>query len=193
MVQYENQAAYLNAVGVPLSIEAALLYEPQAGEVLIENHATAIQPLDAKKHNAGYGGGGSGMSFPTVLGTNLAGVVVQTGQGITNFQIGDRVVADTPVYVNGDKRSGAWQKYVIANETTIAKMGDVSYAQAVAIGFPLQTAVAALQEYLGMPRERAKGDETALIWGAGGAVGTCAVQYAKSVSMTFIAKNCSSF
>lgn len=183
MVQYENQAAYLNAVGVPLSIEAAPLYEPQAGEVLIENHATAIQPLDAKKHNAGYGGAGSDMSFPTILGTNLAGIVVQTGQGITRLQIGDRVVADTPVYINGDKRSGAWQKYVVVKETTIAKIGDASYAQAVAIGFPLQTAVAALREYLDMPREESNSDETALIWGAGGAVGTCAVQYAKSVSM----------
>ena len=54
--------------------------------------------------------------------------------------------------------------------------------------FPLQTAVGALRVYLGMelPGERAQDapEEKVLIWGAGGAVGGYAVQYAKSVGYT---------
>jgi len=51
------------------------------------------------------------------------------------------------------------------------------------IDFPLQTAVAALHLFLGMGTP-GSGDkaERVLIWGAGGAVGAYAVQYAKSVS-----------
>jgi len=54
--------------------------------------------------------------------------------------------------------------------------------------FPLQTAVGALRVYLGMELlgERAQDapEEKVLIWGAGGAVGGYAVQYAKSVGYT---------
>lgn len=62
---------------------------------------------------------------------------------------------------------------------------------AVALPFPLQTAVAALHVYLGMEvpggRAATAPEEKVLIWGAGGAVGGYAVQYAKSVGYTIIA------
>ena len=51
------------------------------------------------------------------------------------------------------------------------------------VNFPLQTAVAALHLYLGMETPgKEESEEKVLIWGAGGAVGSYAVQYAKSVS-----------
>lgn len=54
------------------------------------------------------------------------------------------------------------------------------------MNFPLQTAVGALQLSLGMERPgQGSFEEKVLIWGAGGAVGSYAVQYAHSVS-TFI-------
>jgi NADPH:quinone reductase-like Zn-dependent oxidoreductase len=54
----------------------------------------------------------------------------------------------------------------------------------VLVNFPLQTAVAALHVFLGMgvPGSGTL-EEKVLIWGAGGAVGSYAVQYAKSVSL----------
>jgi NADPH:quinone reductase-like Zn-dependent oxidoreductase len=63
------------------------------------------------------------------------------------------------------------------------QIGDVPFEQAVLIDFPLQTAVAALHVFLGMdiPGSDKKVGKV-LIWGAGGAVGSYAVQYAKSVS-----------
>jgi NADPH:quinone reductase-like Zn-dependent oxidoreductase len=58
----------------------------------------------------------------------------------------------------------------------------------VALPFPLQTAVGALRVYLGMEQPGGRADdapeEKVLIWGAGGAVGGYAVQYAKSVGYT---------
>lgn len=52
------------------------------------------------------------------------------------------------------------------------------------VNFPLQTAVAALHLYLGMEKPgEATRQEKVLVWGAGGAVGSYAVQYVKSVSL----------
>ena len=50
------------------------------------------------------------------------------------------------------------------------------------INFPLQTAVAALHVFLGMELPGSGNEEEkVLIWGAGGAVGSYAVQFAKQV------------
>jgi NADPH:quinone reductase-like Zn-dependent oxidoreductase len=63
------------------------------------------------------------------------------------------------------------------------KIDDVGFEQAVLVEFPLQTAVAALHVFLGMGLPGSGNEEEkVLIWGAGGAVGSYAVQYAKSVS-----------
>ena len=72
----------------------------------------------------------------------------------------------------------------IRRPLTLCEMGDVDFEQAVLVDFPLQTAVAALHVFLGMGLSGSGGEEEkALIWGADGAVGSYAVQYAKSVSL----------
>lgn len=63
------------------------------------------------------------------------------------------------------------------------QIGNVAFEQAVLIDFPLQTAVAALHVFLGMGKPGSgSNEEKVLIWGAGGAVGSYAVQFAKQVS-----------
>lgn len=110
------------------------------------------------------------------------------GSEVTKFQVGDRVVSDTPVYSKRETKYGGWQKYVVGKEGISAKIGQASFDQAVALPFPLQTAVGALHVYLGMPlpgqASASTEKEKVLIWGAGGSVGGYAVQYAKSVGYT---------
>jgi len=68
-----------------------------------------------------------------------------------------------------------------------AKIENSGYEEAVAISFPLQTAVAAFHAILGMGKPgTGSPEEKVLVWGAGGAVGSYAVQYAKSVGHTVI-------
>lgn len=156
---------------------------PAPGEVLINNHAVALQPLDTKMLIAGYGPA-SQLKYPAVLGTSGAGVVEELGEGVTGLKVGDRVVFDTAAYVKTDdnRRTGTWQQLVICDAKTVAKIGDVAFEQAVLVDFPLQTAVAALHVFLGMGTPgTGKEEERVLIWGAGGAVGSYAVQYAKQV------------
>ncbi|KAF2034052.1 GroES-like protein [Setomelanomma holmii] len=161
---------------------------PAPGEVLIRNRAVALQPLDAKMLIAGYGPVTS-LQYPAVLGTSGAGIVEELGEGVGGFEIGDRVVFDTKAYVVSDqnRRQGTWQQLVTCDASTVAKIGGVPFEQAVLVDFPLQTAVAALHVFLGMGSPGSgKSEEKVLIWGAGGAVGSYAVQYAKSVGHTVI-------
>ncbi|KAF2622462.1 oxidoreductase domain-containing protein [Macroventuria anomochaeta] len=184
-----HRAAILHAPGQPLSIQDVETHHPKPNEVLIRNYALAIQPLDAKMFISNYGPAAS-LNFPAVLGSSGAGIVDKVGSKAMNLRVGDRVVFDTKAYVspNANFQQGAWQELVICSAGTVAK-------QAVLTSFPLQTAVAALHVFLGMsappltssvsPSPGLK-DEKVLIWGAGGAVGQYAVQYAASVGHTVI-------
>ena len=60
-----------------------------AGELLVEIHATSLNPVDWKIQAQDIGG--YIKSYPAVLGTDCAGIVKQVGDGVTDFVVGDRV------------------------------------------------------------------------------------------------------
>ena len=61
--------------------------EPGHTEVLVEVRAASINPIDAK-HRAGHD-----PAAPKTSGSDLAGVVVEVGDGVTEYEAGDRVFA----------------------------------------------------------------------------------------------------
>lgn len=85
------QAAVAHEAGQPLKIETVQLAGPQAGEVLVEIKATGICHTDAFTLS---GKDPEGL-FPTILGHEGAGVVVEVGAGVTSVQPGDHVI---PLY-----------------------------------------------------------------------------------------------
>src|SRR5690349_7080357 len=86
------RAAVAWEAGKPLSIETVDLEGPKAGEVLVEIRATGICHTD--KYTLS-GADPEGL-FPSVLGHEGAGVVVDVGPGVTTLKKGDHVV---PLYV----------------------------------------------------------------------------------------------
>ncbi|WP_069790469.1 S-(hydroxymethyl)glutathione dehydrogenase/class III alcohol dehydrogenase [Cyanobacterium sp. IPPAS B-1200] len=76
----------------PLVIDTVELEGPKAGEVLVEIKATGVCHTDAYTL--------SGMDpeglFPTILGHEGAGVVVEVGEGVKSLKPGDHVI---PLYV----------------------------------------------------------------------------------------------
>ena len=85
------RAAVAHKAGAPLEIETVQLDGPQAGEVLVEVKATGICHTDAFTLS---GEDPEGL-FPTILGHEGAGVVVETGPDVSSLEVGDHVI---PLY-----------------------------------------------------------------------------------------------
>jgi len=87
----ETRAAVAHQAGRPLTIETLTLDGPRDGEVLVEIKATGVCHTDEFTLS---GSDPEGI-FPAVLGHEGAGVVVDTGQGVTSVSKGDHVI---PLY-----------------------------------------------------------------------------------------------
>ena len=85
------RAAVAHKAGDPLSIETIQLDGPKAGEVLVEVKATGICHTDAYTLS---GADPEGL-FPSVLGHEGAGVVVEVGNGVDSVKPDDHVI---PLY-----------------------------------------------------------------------------------------------
>lgn len=63
------------------------IQKPAAGELLVKIYATALNPVDWKvRQNNAYV-----TEYPAIIGTDAAGVVEETGEGVMAFVKGDRV------------------------------------------------------------------------------------------------------
>jgi S-(hydroxymethyl)glutathione dehydrogenase/alcohol dehydrogenase len=85
------RAAVAYSAGAPLVVETVQLDGPKAGEVLIEIKATGICHTDEFTRS---GGDPEGL-FPSILGHEGAGIVVDIGSGVTSVKKGDHVI---PLY-----------------------------------------------------------------------------------------------
>ena len=87
----QTRAAVAWKAGSPLTIETVDLDGPRAGEVLVEIKATGVCHTDEFTLS---GGDPEGI-FPSILGHEGAGVVLEVGAGVTSVQPGDHVI---PLY-----------------------------------------------------------------------------------------------
>ncbi len=87
----KTRAAVAWKVDQPLSIEEVDLQGPRAGEVLVEVKATGICHTDLYT----LSGADSEGLFPSILGHEGAGIVLDVGAGVTSLKPGDHVI---PLY-----------------------------------------------------------------------------------------------
>lgn len=142
---------------------------PEAGEVLIQVYAAAVNPIDCKAR-AGYLKNWWDYALPFIPGWDVSGVIAAIGTGVTQFQVGDSV------YGMADfSRDGAYAEYMVVDASCIAaKPTSVTHIQAAAVPIAGLTAWQALFETAHLTA-----GQTILIHGASGSVGTFAVQFAK--------------
>ncbi len=88
----KTRAAVAHEAGKPLAIETVEIEGPKSGEVLVEIRATGVCHTDAFTLT---GEDPEGL-FPSILGHEGAGVVVETGSGVSSLKPGDHVI---PLYV----------------------------------------------------------------------------------------------
>ncbi|WP_448724568.1 NADP-dependent oxidoreductase [Pseudomonas farris] len=145
--------------------------DPAVGEhdVLIQVHATSVNPLDSKirtgefKLILPY-------TFPLILGNDLAGVVVRTGSAVKRFKPGDEVYARPP-----EDRIGTFAELIAVNENALAlKPSNLDMAEAASVPLAFLTAWQALVE-----TAQVKKGQKVLIHAGSGGVGTFAIQLAK--------------
>jgi Zn-dependent alcohol dehydrogenase len=95
----KSHAAILHDVGGPWSVEEFELDPPRAGEVLVEMAAAGLCHSDEHVLNGDMSASNEVMQafglpsmFPLIGGHEGSGVVVEVGEGVTEFAPGDHVV-----------------------------------------------------------------------------------------------------
>ena len=151
--------------------------QPAPGEVLVQVAGTAFNPVDIW-FRAGIIHQIYPVTFPQTIGLDLAGTVVEQGEGVEMPAVGDTVIGFMPM-----TGPGAAAEFVAAPAAVlVAAPGNVALADAAAIPVAALTAWQALFDH----GELTSGQRV-LVNGAGGGVGGFVVQMAKQAGATVIA------
>jgi len=152
---------------------------PAANEVLIQVKAVGVNPLDLKVR-AGYLKDLMPKVMPAILGWEFAGIVAQVGTQVADFKVGDEVFGLLP-----GSDTGAYAEFVIAPASIVAKKpASVDFATAGAIAMVATTAYTLINK-----EAKVHAGQHVLIHGAGGSVGSFAVQMAKAAGASFVIAN----
>lgn len=170
-------AIQLTAYGTPAALRYSAVPTPEvkAGEVRIQVHAAAVNPLELKLAS-GQMQAMMPLALPWIPGVDLAGVVDAVGEGVQGFQTGDAVYAS----LSG---GGAYTQSISLPVALLShKPESLTYVEAAALAGVAQTAWQALFE-----RGQIKPGQRVLIHGASGGVGTVAIQLAVWKGATVLA------
>ncbi|KAL1843518.1 hypothetical protein VTJ49DRAFT_1111 [Mycothermus thermophilus] len=187
-----NLTAVLPSPGSALIIQERAIPSLGSGEMLIRNRALAINPIDWKRQVYGL----AVSSYPTVLGGDIAGVVVGVGPGVTSFKPGDRVLASAPGILTGNSDHGAFQTYTTVMAAVATKIPDnITFSEAATLPVVVSTAAIVLFDVLGLPvpdpeSTAANTNPTKtgiLVWGGASSAGSAVIQFARLAGLTVFA------
>jgi NADPH:quinone reductase-like Zn-dependent oxidoreductase len=169
------QAIVYASYGSPSMLSLQEIEKPSIADhdVLVRVHAASVNSWDRGNLQGAFANRGMlGWLRPKVpvLGGDIAGRIDAVGSKVTRWKVGDEVLGDL-----SNAGWGAFAEYARAPETALArKPAELSFEQAAALP---QAAVMALQGIVDHGAVQA--GERVLINGAGGGVGSFAVQLAK--------------
>ncbi|KAL4997558.1 GroES-like protein [Aspergillus recurvatus] len=182
-----NTAAWIPAKYARLQAGPAPYPTAGPGEIVVRNHAVAINPVDWGKQLMGDMLMGY-VKYPFILGGDIAGEVVQVGSGVHGFRVGDRVMGCGMALAPNVNRAaeGAFQLYPILRAHLAVPIPEsVSYEQASVLPLTLCTAAYGLfhPDFLGldMPAIPARANprgRAVIVTGGASSVGSNAVQLA---------------
>jgi len=179
-----GDAGVLHLAGVPRPI-------PGPGQVRVRLHAAALNHLDLFMRS---GERERNITFPRIPGCDGAGIVDETGDGVTIHRPGDRVSISPGIscgscsactgnrdtfcsvyHVLGTRENGTYAEYVCVPEANLVRLPDrLSYLEGAAVPLVFLTAWHML-----VTRAEVRASETVLVHGAGSGVGSAAIQIAK--------------
>lgn len=174
------KVAAIDRFGPPSVIRVKNLPMPEVGpgQVLIELHAAGVGSWDANIREGTWRPHGR-PKFPLILGVDGAGIVVAKGKGVRRLEIGDHVWS----YDAENRNGGFYAEFIAVDADLVGHLPqrlDLVHAGAACVtGL---TALQGIDEQLKIRR-----NETVLIFGATGTVGTLALQFAKRKGARVIA------
>ena len=180
-----NRAVWLTAKRTGFEIKPAPYTGPRENEIIVKNHAVAINPVDWLLPlicDFAF----PWIKYPFILGSDVAGEVVEVGSAVTRFKVGDRVLGHA---VGGDKArnssaEGGFQEYTVLLEHMVAPIPiTMPYENAAVLPLGLSTAACGLfqKDHLALDYPLAvtkPTGKTLLIWGGSTSVGSNAIQLA---------------
>ncbi|KAJ8115096.1 hypothetical protein OPT61_g3172 [Boeremia exigua] len=189
-----NNAAWIPADKQSLIVGEAPYPTPGPKEIVLRNRAIAINPIDWIQQSQGTAFGFRWIKFPFILGNDVAGEVVEIGNQVKRFKVGDRVLGQamaTDQKIN-NAAYGAFQLYTVILEQVACPIPDhMSFEVASVLPLGFTTAAAGLfgEDQLGLqyPQlEPEKKEKTVLIWGGSTSVGCNAIQLATAAGYDVI-------
>ncbi|MBI4532972.1 MAG: zinc-binding dehydrogenase [Candidatus Melainabacteria bacterium] len=163
--------------------------KPGIKQALVKVRGCALNHLDVWIRT-----GIPGVTLPIILGCDVAGEVVELGEGVSHLAVGNRVLVDPGLsctvckeclsgnenlcrdyHILGAGADGGYAEYVaVPAENCFAIPPGLSFCEAAAIPLVFMTAWHML-----VARAQVKLNETVLVVGGGSGVGTAAIQIAK--------------
>lgn len=165
------KALILKKYGKPDQVVFADVPKPalKPDEILVQVHAAGLNPIDTMIPKGTFKAIVR-FQLPATLGSDLAGVVVEVGSGVTRFKPGDAVFASI-----FDLGAGALAEFAVVSEHAAAlKPANLDFVQAASIPMVGLTSWQALKE-----RAKLKPGQKVFIPAGSGGIGTFAIQLAK--------------
>ena len=163
------KAAVIREYGAAIEISDVPQPALLADSVLIEVHAASVNPVDGIVQ-AGYLKEMMPITFPFTMGFDVSGVVVEVGDQVSKFKIGDEVFSRP----NG-MQAGTIAEYAVIKEEELAiKPSNISHQEAASIPLVGLTAWQAM-----VTKGNLQKGQKILIHAGSGGVGTLAIQMAK--------------
>ncbi|MFL6610661.1 MAG: zinc-binding alcohol dehydrogenase family protein, partial [Pseudomonas sp.] len=170
--------AYYQSLSItdPTSLQDIDLPAPIAGprDLLVEVKAISVNPVDTKvRQNVQPEGGAA-----KVLGWDVAGVVKAVGSEVTLFKAGDKVF-----YAGSIARAGGNSELHVVDERIVGHMPKtLGFAEAAALPLTAITAWELLFDRLQIKEGQSNQEQSLLIVGAAGGVGSILTQLASQLT-----------
>lgn len=147
----------------------------KARDLLVKIKAISINPADTKVRKSYK----SENNIPRILGWDAAGIVEDIGSDVVDFKIGDEVY-----YAGAIDRPGSYSEYQVVDERVVSKKpSNLSFSDSVAYPLVSLTAWEALFDRLLIgSTENNDQDQSILIIGGAGGVGSIAIQLVKALT-----------
>lgn len=175
IIYFPMKAAQYNKYGGPEVIEiisSAPKPVISAEQVLVEVYAASINPIDTGVRS-GHFKDRVPLKFPITIGGNFSGVVVEVGEKVSEFKVGDEVYGQSLVLNGG---SGAIAEFTASNDAnTAVKPKNVTHLEAASLPLVGTSALQALEQHINL-----QSGQKILIHGGSGGIGSIAIQLAKS-------------